>query len=162
MITSILLESLVQPLAVVLIIPISFVGVFLTFFLFNLSFDQGGFASFVLLSGIVVNAALYILNDFNQYARSASHRIPLSRLYLKAFNGKIVPITLTVLSTVLGLVPFIAEGQDEVFWFALAAGTMGGLIFSVLAIMIFLPAFLPLKKRRGRLRIPLTSEDHNS
>lgn len=162
MITSILLESLVQPLAVVLIIPISFVGVFLTFFLFNLSFDQGGFASFVLLSGIVVNAALYILNDFNQYARSASRQIPLSRLYLKAFNGKIVPITLTVLSTVLGLVPFIAEGQDEVFWFALAAGTMGGLIFSVLAIMIFLPAFLPLKKRRGRLRIPLTSEDHNS
>jgi multidrug efflux pump subunit AcrB len=138
------------------------VGVFLTFFLFNLSFDQGGFASFVLLSGIVVNAALYILNDFNQYARSASRQIPLSRLYLKAFNGKIVPITLTVLSTVLGLVPFIAEGQDEVFWFALAAGTMGGLIFSVLAIMIFLPAFLPLKKRRGRHRIPLTPEDHNS
>ncbi|MFO7616100.1 MAG: efflux RND transporter permease subunit [Bacteroidales bacterium] len=150
-ITAILLESLTQPLAVVLIIPVSFVGVFLTFFLFNLSFDQGGFASFVLLSGIVVNAALYILNDFNQFARTAARGVPLGRLYLKAFNGKIVPITLTVLSTVLGLVPFIAEGQDEVFWFALAAGTMGGLLFSVLAILVFLPAFLPLKKRRGRL-----------
>ena len=147
-ITAILLESLIQPLAVVLIIPLSFVGVFLTFYLFNLSFDQGGFASFILLSGIVVNAALYILNDFNIYLRHAPRGLNPVRLYLKAFQGKIIPITLTVLSTVLGLVPFITEGQDEVFWFALAAGTMGGLVFSVLAVFVFLPAFLPLKKRK--------------
>ncbi len=147
-ITAVLLESLIQPLAVVLMIPISFVGVFLTFYLFNLSFDQGGFASFVLLSGIVVNAALYILNDFNIYMRAASAGLTSGRLYLKAYQGKIIPITLTVLSTVLGLVPFITEGQDEVFWFALAAGTMGGLIFSILAILIFMPAFLPLKHRK--------------
>lgn len=147
-ITAILLESLIQPLAVVLIIPISFIGVFLTFYLFELSFDQGGFASFILLSGIVVNAALYILNDYNIYLRKAAPGLSSARLFLKAYQGKIIPITLTVLSTVLGLVPFITEGQDEVFWFALAAGTMGGLIFSILAIIIFLPAFLPLKHRK--------------
>ena len=151
-ITAILLESLIQPLAVVLIIPISFVGVFLTFYAFNLSFDQGGFASFILLSGIVVNAALYILNDFNIYMRTAPGGLTSARLYLKAYQGKIIPITLTVLSTVLGLVPFITEGEDEVFWFALAAGTMGGLIFSVLAILIFMPAFLPLKHRKNKLK----------
>jgi multidrug efflux pump subunit AcrB len=72
------------------------------------------------------------------------------RLYIKAYQGKIIPIALTVLSTVLGLVPFITEGDDEVFWFALAAGTMGGLIFSVLAIMIFMPAFLPLKSKHRK------------
>jgi multidrug efflux pump subunit AcrB len=147
-ITSILLESLIQPLAVVLIIPISFVGVFLTFYGFNLGLDQGAFASFVLLSGIVVNAALYILNDYNISVRQAPPGLSLQRLYLKAYQGKIIPITLTVLSTVLGLVPFITEGQDEVFWFSLAAGTMGGLIFSILAIIVFLPAFLPLKHRK--------------
>jgi multidrug efflux pump subunit AcrB len=147
-ITSILLESLIQPLAVVLMIPISFVGVFLTFDGFNLGLDQGAFASFVLLSGIVVNAALYILNDYNISLRKAPSGLSLQRLYLKAYQGKIIPITLTVLSTVLGLVPFITEGQDEVFWFSLAAGTMGGLIFSILAIIVFLPAFLPLKKRK--------------
>ena len=149
-VTAILLESLIQPLAVVLIIPISFVGVFLTFYWFNLGLDQGAFASFILLSGIVVNAALYILNDFNIYTRTAPSRLTMARLFLKAYQGKIIPISLTVLSTVLGLVPFITAGQDEVFWFSLAAGTMGGLIFSVLAIIIFLPAFLPLKKRKNK------------
>jgi hypothetical protein len=41
-------------------------------------------------------------------------------LYLKAFKNKIVPILFTIISTVLGLVPFVIYGQNEVFWFALA------------------------------------------
>ena len=134
-------------------IPISFVGLFLTFFLFSLSFDQGGFAAFILLSGIVVNAALYILSDYNHYLKDAAHRLTPARLYVKSYQGKIIPIALTVLATVLGLVPFIMDGEDEAFWFALAAGTMGGLIFSVLAIMVFMPALLPLKpKHRKKFR----------
>jgi multidrug efflux pump subunit AcrB len=153
LICAILLESLIQPLAVVAMIPISFVGLFLTFFVFNLSFDQGGFAAFILLSGIVVNAALYILSDYNHYLKDAARNLTPARLYIKSYQGKIIPIALTVLATVLGLVPFIMDGEDEAFWFALAAGTMGGLIFSVLAIMIFMPAFLPLKpKHRKHLR----------
>lgn len=156
MICSILLESLTQPLAVVLIIPVSFVGVFLTFYLFNFSFDQGGFASFLLLSGIVVNASLYILNDYNNHRKNPGEHRLLPALYLKAFQGKIIPIFLTVMSTVLGLVPFVTAGQSEVFWFALAVGTMGGLIFSVFALLVFLPAFLGLP-----FSIPKTQSKNN-
>ena len=54
--TSILFNSLKQPLAIIFVIPISYIGVFLTFYWFKLNFDQGGFASFVLLCGITVNA----------------------------------------------------------------------------------------------------------
>ena len=94
MICAILLESLKQPLAVVLIIPVSYVGVFLTFYLFDFRFDQGGFAAFLLLSGIVVNAALYILNDFNNLKKKLPSSIPRVRIFLKAYNGKIIPIFL--------------------------------------------------------------------
>ena len=52
--TAILFNSLKQPLAIIFVIPISYIGVFLTFYLFGLNFDQGGFASFVLLCGITV------------------------------------------------------------------------------------------------------------
>ena len=61
--TSILFNSLKQPLAIIFVIPVSYIGVFLTFYWFRLNFDQGGFASFVLLCGITVNASIYILND---------------------------------------------------------------------------------------------------
>lgn len=143
-ITAILFGSLLKPLAVMSLIPISFIGVFLTFYLFGFSFDQGGFASFILLSGLVVNAAIYIINDFNNLVERKNKSITL-KTYLKAFNQKIVAILLTILSTVLGLVPFVWGGQNEVFWFAFAAGAMGGLLFSMVAILVYLPLFLKVK-----------------
>jgi multidrug efflux pump subunit AcrB len=143
-ICSILFESLLQPFAIIFMIPISFIGVFLTFYLFDFNFDQGGFASFILLCGIVVNAGLYIINDYNNFCRAKGVRDNI-RVYLKAFNHKIIPIFLTIISTVLGLVPFVWSGQNEVFWFAFAAGAMGGLIFSVTAILFYLPLFIRFK-----------------
>lgn len=126
-----------------MIIPISFIGVFQTFYLFGLKFDQGGFASFVLLSGLVVNAGIYLINDYNIFRRGGVKGGLWT--YLRAYNRKIVPIMLTVLSTVLGLVPFVVISREP-FWFSFAAGAMEGMIFSIIAILFFLPIFLPLKR----------------
>jgi multidrug efflux pump subunit AcrB len=147
MICSVLLESLLQPLAIIFMIPVSYIGLFLTFYLFDLNFDQGGFAALVLLSGITVNAALYIINDFNNLRkRKPWQKLPILKIYLKAFNNKIFPILLTIFSTMLGLLPFLAGGQKEVFWPALAAGTIGGLVFSLIGIIVYLPVVL-IKRR---------------
>lgn len=137
-ICSILLESLSQPFAVVAMIPISFIGIFLTFILFDFKFDQGGVASFLLLSGLSVNAALYILHDFNHFRKENPTRPPIL-LYLRAFQYKAIPISLTILSTIVGMIPFVWAGSDEPFWFNLAVGTMGGLLFSLVAIVVYLP-----------------------
>ncbi len=138
--TGILFNSLRQPLAVIFVIPISYIGVFLTFYWFRLNFDQGGFASFVLLCGITVNASIYVLNEYNQI-RERIPAIPPIRAYLKAWNAKITPIFLTVVSTILGFIPFMLGPDKEAFWFPLAAGTIGGLAMSVLGIFLYLPIF---------------------
>ena len=145
-ISSILFNSLRQPLAIIFVIPVSFIGVFLTFYLFNLRFDQGGFAAFILLCGITVNAAIYIINEYNSLRASYPY-IDSRRLYFKAFRAKITAVFLTVLSTVLGFIPFLIGDTREGFWFPLAAGTMGGLIMSLTAIFFLLPILiLPRKK----------------
>ncbi|MDR3262010.1 MAG: efflux RND transporter permease subunit [Tannerella sp.] len=151
--TSILFNSLKQPLAIIFVIPISYIGVFLTFYRFKLNFDQGGFASFVLLCGITVNASIYILNEYNKI-RERKPLIPPYRAYLKAWNAKITPIFLTVISTVLGFIPFMLGADKEAFWFPLAAGTIGGLLMSVLGIFLYLPVFVMKKENRKRKTFP--------
>jgi len=145
--TSILFNSLRQPFAIILIIPVSFVGVFSVFYLLKMNFDQGGFASFILLAGITVNAAIYLLNEFNSLFRTYPHVKPI-RLYIRAFRVKIVPIMLTVLSTILGFIPFIVGETKESFWYPLAIGTMGGLVMSILALLLVFPiTVLPRRKK---------------
>ncbi len=138
--SAILFNSLRQPLAILFVIPVSYIGVFLTFYCFGLNFDQGGFASFVLLCGITVNASIYLLNEMNAVRRRYP-LLPSRRAYVKAWNAKIIPIFLTIVSTILGFVPFMVGTGKEAFWFPLAAGTIGGLLMSVVGIFLFLPIF---------------------
>ena len=145
--TAILFNSLKQPLAIIFVIPISYIGVFLTFYLFGLNFDQGGFASFVLLCGITVNASIYILNEYNAIRKRYPLLLP-ARAFTKAWNSKIMPIFLTVVSTILGFIPFMVGDGKEAFWFPLAAGTIGGLVMSILGIFLFLPIFSLKKQKR--------------
>lgn len=144
-ISAILFNSLSQPLAIIFVIPISYIGVFLTFYLYGLNFDQGGFASFILLCGITVNASIYILNEYNSIRR-LNHKISPLKAYTKAWNHKVIPIFLTVVSTILGFIPFMIGETKEAFWFPLAAGTIGGLVMSVIGIFVYLPVFVLNRK----------------
>ena len=56
----------------------------------------------------------------------------------------IVPILLTVLSTVVGLIPFLFDGASNPFWYSYAVGSMGGLLFSLIALVFALPVFVIL------------------
>lgn len=147
--TSILFNSLRQPFAIILIIPVSFIGVFSVFYLLRLNFDQGGFASFILLAGITVNAAIYLLNEYQSLRRKCPNG-EATHAYIRAFRIKIVPILLTVLSTILGFIPFIVGETRESFWYPLAIGTMGGLVMSLIALLIFFPILVLPKVRRFR------------
>ena len=144
---AVLFESLLMPLVIIGLIPISFIGVFLVFGFTGWSFDQGGYASLIMLSGLVVNAGIYILHQYRGMragSNAVGKKSPL-QIYIRAFNNKIIPISLTVASTVLGLIPFLMDGPNEVFWFAFAVGTMSGLLFSILALVFVMPSIVKFK-----------------
>lgn len=130
-------ENLRLPFNMVLIIPLSFIGIFITFSWGGFYFDQGGYAAFILLAGIVVNATIFIVNE----ARISRIK-DWNRSVMKACSKKFIPIFLTIISTCLGLIPFLMEGQQEVFWFSFATGVIGGLIFSIFVVFIIFPVLL--------------------
>jgi multidrug efflux pump subunit AcrB len=133
----IILESFRQPFLILLSTPISFVGLFLAFAWGGFYFDQGGYAAFLLLSGLVVNASIFVICDFNQFKHG-----PPNRNVIKAVLQKANPILMSVFSTVLGLVPFLSEGDKEVFWFSFAVGTISGLAASLIGLFVILPVWM--------------------
>lgn len=144
-ICSVVFESLWQAWVVVLMIPVSLMGAFLTFVLFDVGFGSGGFASLVLLSGLVVNASIYILCQYNLVVKLRK-RDAVSA-YLCAFNHKILPIFLTIVSTILGLLPFFWERDEEPFWFSFATGVTGGLLFSIPMLVFIMPLLMKMRMK---------------
>lgn len=134
---AIIFESLYQSLVIILLIPFSMIGTFLTYYWSGIEFGTGGFAAMVLLCGLTVNAGIYLLNEYNHNGKH----------FIRAWNHKIIPILLTVLSTIAGLIPFLTDGPEERFWFSFAVGAISGLIFSLLILVLVMPMML---RRRGR------------
>lgn len=139
-ITAALFNSLKQAFIVISLIPISFIGIFLTFSIFEIPFDDGGYASFVFLAGLSANATIYILNEMN--AMRHKKHLDHNQAYLKAFNAKLFPLVVASLTSMAGLLPFVFFDKDGVFWYSLATGTIGGILFNSLVILFILPAFI--------------------
>ena len=55
---------------------------------------------------------------------------------------------LTVLSTMLGLIPFLWDGDENRFWYTFAITTMTGLSASVVALVFILPWFVGTKIKK--------------
>lgn len=139
-ILAIMLESLMQALAITLLIPISFVGLFLTYYITEVPFGTGGFAAMVMLAGLTVNAGIYIVCQYNIEKKTGV------KAFVRALNHKIIPVVLTIFSTVVGMIPFLIDGPDaQPFWYSLAVGTIGGLSVSILWIFLMLPSILRLR-----------------
>lgn len=128
----IMFESLYQAFVIILLIPFSMIGMFFTYHWGGVAFGTGGFAAMVMLCGLTVNAGIYLMNEYNN---NGHH-------FVKAYNHKIIPIFLTVLSTVCGLIPFLIDGPEEEFWFSFAVGSISGLVFSIVALVFIFPMMM--------------------
>ena len=132
LICAVFFESWVYPLIVLSVIPMSYIGVFLTYYYFDIPFDQGAFASFLLLAGLTVNHTIFLV-----YAIRSSAAIPSLTNTLQILRQKFLPLNLTIISTCAGLVPMLID-QDP-FWYPFAAGAIGGLMLASLLVFIYIP-----------------------
>ncbi len=146
-ICAVLFESFIKPLAVVVIIPFSLIGVFLLYYSLNLMLSEGTYAALLIVCALVTNNALYIVYDLNHIKMRFRSKITDDvRVYSKAMQGKASPIFVTTITAVLSLLPFLITGEETGFWYVVAVGTIGGLAFSIIGIFLFLPLCLISKK----------------
>lgn len=115
--------------------------------------------SFFILSSLYFYLTLSILGCYSDLGVSAnlhisfyppymvSRRGPIAN-YISAYSHKIIPVFLTISSTVMGMLPFFWEGEEEPFWFSFAMGVTGGLLSSVFAIVFIMPLFVKFGNRQ--------------
>ncbi|QZT38182.1 efflux RND transporter permease subunit [Halosquirtibacter xylanolyticus] len=136
---AILFNSIRTPLWIVLTIPFSFIGVMLPFSLWGFTFDQGGYVSFIFLGGLVVNATIYVVTQyFEERKRGRGLYMSLMKsVWIKSFT-----IFVTLISTIIGLLPFVLGSRKIPFWYSFSIGTIGGLLFSMVVIFFLLPIII--------------------
>lgn len=120
-------------------LPISYCGSLLAFHVTNTNFNLGAFTSLILVSGITVSFLLILIREFNFKGN------PSIVCYVHAFIKKLHLITLIATSTILGLIPFLILLDNGSFLFNLSLGIIGGVIFSVLSLVLFLNVFIKVK-----------------
>ncbi|MGD8321203.1 MAG: efflux RND transporter permease subunit [Gemmatimonadota bacterium] len=141
MVTAALFESLVQPLAVLLTVPMALIGVYLIFFLTGAAFTREAYVGVIMMFGIVVNNAILLVDHVNGVRREAPG-LSLHDAIVKGTLERVRPILMTTTTTVLGLLPLVVfgEGVGSNIWDALALVLIGGLLSSTLFVLTITPA----------------------
>lgn len=135
-------KSLLQPLVVLITVPLGVVAVIWAFFIHGLPFSFMGMLGIVALAGVIVNNAIVLVDFVNQRrAEGAGKRQSI----LEAAETRVRPIFLTTVTTVIGILPTAyGIGGLDMFVVPIAMALGWGIMFgSILTAFVF-PAALAI------------------
>lgn len=138
-------ESLVQPLLIMITVPLSVVGISVALFVTGNSLNVISLLGMVMLGGVVVNNGIVLMEYINQ---KRAEGMPLVQAAFEASKVRTRPILMSALTTVFGLVPIaLGLGEGSELRAPLAVTTIGGLLSSTFLSLIVLPCFYILTTR---------------
>jgi len=118
-------------------IPFGFIGVILGLLITRLPFSMNTVISFVALSGVVVNAALILVDFINKEREKGVDRW---HSLINAGATRLRPIILTTITTISGLLPMVfstsSASQD---WRPMAVSISFGLAFATILTLFIIP-----------------------
>lgn len=136
-----LFESLMLPLSVVTSIAFAIVGVYWFFFITGTTMSMMAMIGVLVLMGVVVNNGIVLIDRINHYRKEG---VDKREAVLHAANDRIRPIMMTVLTTILGLLPLSLGdtqlGGEGPPYYPMARAVIGGLAYSTVATLVCLPA----------------------
>ncbi len=131
-------ESYRDPLVILFSIPLASIGVILMLFLTNTTFSIQAFIGIIMLSGIVVNNAIVLVDYMNLLRRRDG--MPLRQAVEVAGRRRLRPILMTTLTTVLAMTPMaLGIGEGGEVQAPMARVVIGGLLASTLITLVLIP-----------------------
>jgi HAE1 family hydrophobic/amphiphilic exporter-1 len=145
-------ERFLDPLIVLCAVPLAVIGVVPTLLLTGTTLNMQSLMGVIMLTGIVVNNAIVLVDYTNLLRREEGLALP--EAVRRAARRRLRPILMTTLTTVLGLLPLaLGLGVGAELQAALARVVLGGLAASTLVTLLFIPAlYLGCHERLEALR----------
>ncbi len=135
-----LFASFWQPVAVMLAIPFSVIGVVWGHYLMGYQLTFLSLIGFVALSGVVVNDSLILIDFYNTRRREG---LGVRAALLSAAPMRLRAIVLTTLTTVLSMTPLMLEQSFQAkFMIPMAISISFGLMSATLLVLVALPCIL--------------------
>ncbi len=161
LIMSALFESFFDPFIIMFTLPMTFIGVVWMHIITGMTFSAISGIGIVVLLGIVVNNGI-ILVDYTNLLRKRGH--DLIEAVMLAGRTRLRPVLMTMLTTVLALVPMaLAIGAGGEMYSPMAKTVIGGLLVSTIFTLILIPVLYAMfeSSRLKRMEKRLKKESNN-
>jgi multidrug efflux pump subunit AcrB len=127
-------KSFKQPLIVYSALPLAMIGSILALLITGYSFSFTAFIGLTSLVGIVVNDSILLVDYTNQLRQEGKELVVALK---EAGETRFLPVILTTLTTICGLLPLTLQGGT--LWAPMGWTIIGGLLTSTFLLLIVVP-----------------------
>ncbi|MCH5219968.1 MAG: efflux RND transporter permease subunit [Muribaculaceae bacterium] len=157
-------ESYTYPGIIMSSLLFAFSGVFIILYLTGHTLNVMSMIGAIMLIGIVVKNGI-VLIDYIQLNRERG--LTIRRAVIDGGKSRLRPVVMTTLTTILGMVPMaVGTGQGAEMWRPMGVAVIGGLTFSTILTLLFVPVmycvFAATGVRRSRRKFHKDLEKRQS
>ncbi len=141
-------QSLKSPFIIMFTIPLAFTGGFFGLFISGSEISVIAMIGFVMLSGIIVNNGIVLIDYTNQLCDEGMER---KAALLEAGRTRLRPVLMTALTTILALCTMVfSNDMGSEMAKPMAIVTIGGLLYGTLLTLIVIPCIYDLMNRKKK------------
>ena len=139
-------KSFAQPLIIFSALPLAIIGSILMLFAVGVSFSFTAFIGLVSLIGIAINNSIILVDYANKLRAEGKTVLEAAK---EAGEVRFIPILMTTLTTILGLLPLTLSGGS--MWAPMGWTIIGGLLSSTFFVLLLVPILYQLFTKEEKL-----------
>ena len=142
-------QSLLSPFIIMFTIPLAFTGGFLGLFVSGSEISVIAMIGFVMLSGIIVNNGIVLIDYMNQLIEQGMKK---REAIIIAGKTRLRPVLMTALTTILALSTLVfSNDMGAEMSKPMAIVTIGGLLYGTLLTLIVIPCIYDYFMRKRKV-----------
>lgn len=152
-------ESFIDPLIIIITVPMAVAGAFLSLWLFGQTWNIFSQIGTIMLIGLVTKNGILIVEFANQLKERG---VPLQEAIVEASVARLRPILMTSLAIALGALPIaMALGAAAKSRMSMGIVIIGGTLFSLVLTLFVIPAIYSLWSKKHK-PLPEIREEHET